>query len=430
MSKITRRDFLRIAGAASAAGVLGHAPLAHAAKHMGSGSARVVIVGGGFGGATCAKYLRRLDPGIAVTLVEPSTKFITCPFSNMVLGGLRNMDSITHSFDALKKKHGVNVMHDTVTAIDAGARKVTLKSGKTLSYDRLVVSPGIDFKWDAVDGYSEKASQVMPHAWKAGPQTQLLKRQLDAVPNGGTIVMIAPPNPYRCPPGPYERVSMMAHVLKSKGHRNARIIVLDPKPSFSKQGLFMEGWQKHYPGMIEWQDPKMHGGIKGVDVATMTVKTDLADYKAAMVNVIPAQMAGKIARDAGLTNPSGWCPIDAANMRSTVDANVYVVGDASIAGEMPKSGFSANSQAKVAAMMIRGELAKSRTFPARYANTCWSLIATDDTVKVGASYAPKDGKIAAVSTFISKTGESAELRKQTQVENIGWYAGITTDIFG
>ena len=186
----------------------------------------------------------------------------------------------------------------------------------------------------------------------------------------------------------------------------------------------MEGWQKHYPGMVEWQDPKMHGGVKSVDPKTMTVKTDLAEYKAQLVNVIPAQMAGKIARDAGLANQTGFCPINPENMKSTMDANIYVVGDACIPGDMPKSAFSANSQAKVAAMMIRGELAKSQTFPARYTNTCWSLIETDDTVKVGGSYEAKDGKIAAVETFVSKTGESADLRKQTQQENMGWYSGI------
>ena len=298
-----------------------------------------------------------------------------------------------------------------------------------MPYDRLVVAPGIDIKFDSVPGYSEAVSSKLPHAWKPGPQTQLLERQLDALKDGALIVMIAPPNPYRCPPGPYERVSMMAHVLKAKGHKKSKIVVLDPKPNFSKQGLFVEGWEKHYPGMVEWQDPKMHGGIKSVDAKTMTVKTDLAEYKAALINVIPAQMAGKIARDAGLANQTGFCPINPENMKSAVDANIYVVGDACIAGDMPKSAFSANSQAKVAAMMIRGELANGKTFPARYTNTCWSLIETDDTVKVGGRYEAKDGKIAAVETFISKTGESADLRKQTQGENMGWYSGIIADIF-
>jgi NADPH-dependent 2,4-dienoyl-CoA reductase/sulfur reductase-like enzyme len=222
---------------------------------------------------------------------------------------------------------------------------------------------------------------------------------------------------------------MMAHVLKAKGHRRSRIIVLDPKGSFSKQPLFQEGWEKHYPGLVEWQDPKMHGGIKRVNVSAMTVETDLASYKAALVNVIPAQSAGKIALDAGLANGSGFCPIDPASMKSANDPNIYVVGDSCIPGDMPKSAFSANSQAKVAAMMIRGELANARTFPARYTNTCWSLIETDDTVKVGGQYEPKDGKISAVETFVSKTGESADLRRQTQAENMGWYSGIIADIF-
>jgi NADPH-dependent 2,4-dienoyl-CoA reductase/sulfur reductase-like enzyme len=271
----------------------------------------------------------------------------------------------------------------------------------------------------------------MPHAWLPGAQTQLLKKRLDAVPNGGVIVMIAPPNPYRCPPGPYERVSMMAHALKAARKTNSKIIVIDPKDSFSKQGLFQEGWEKHYKGMVEWLGPKVHDGVKSVDPKTNTVVTGFETYKnAALVNVIPAQMAGKIARDAQLTNASGYCPIDPASMKSAMDPNIYVLGDACIAGDMPKSGFAANSQAKVAALMIRGELTKSMTYPARYTNTCWSLIETDDAVKVGGSYESKDGKIAAVETFISKTGEPAALRKQTQEENMGWYAGISADMFG
>jgi sulfide dehydrogenase [flavocytochrome c] flavoprotein chain len=270
----------------------------------------------------------------------------------------------------------------------------------------------------------------MPHAWQAGAQTKLLTDRLNALVDGDLIVMIAPPNPYRCPPGPYERVSMFAHVLKSKGHKRSSIIVLDPKPSFSKQALFMEGWEKHYPGMIQWHDPKLHGGIKGVDARSNEVKTDLATHKAALVNVIPAQMAGRIARDAGLANETGFCPIDPESMKSTMDPNVFVIGDACIPGDMPKSAFSANSQAKVAAMTIRGELANARTFPARYSNTCWSLIAADDDVKIGGSYEPGEGKIKQASTFVSQKGEAADLRKQNYQESLDWYAGITADVFG
>ncbi len=418
-----RRQFLTGAGAIAAAGSF-PCPVFAQAKP------KLVVVGGGPGGTTVAKYVAKDSAGaIEVTLVEPAKQFTTCFHSNLYLGGFRSFQSITHSYDAIAKKYGVKLVNQSAAAIDRDKKTVRLGNGTTLSYDRLLIAPGIDIKFDSVPGYSEAAAEIMPHAWKAGPQTQLLKKQLDSLRDGDTIVMIAPPNPYRCPPGPYERVSMMAHVLKAKGHKKSKIIILDPKPNFSKQALFMEGWQKHYTGMIEWQDPKMHGGIKGVDAKTKTVKTDLAEYKAQLVNVIPAQMAGKIARDAGLTNASGFCPINPENMKSTNDANIYIVGDASIAGEMPKSGFSANSQAKVAALMIRGELASARTFPARYTNTCWSLIETNDTVKVGGRYEAKDGKIAAVETFISKTGESAELRKQTQAENMDWYAGITADIF-
>ena len=423
MKSSNRREFLTQAAALTAASGLPVPALAQAKP-------KLVVVGGGPGGATIAKYVARDSNGaVEVTLVEPLRQFITCFHSNLYLGGFRGWESMLHSYDALASKYGVKLVHQAAQAIDRDKKSVRLADGTQLAYDRLVVAPGIDLKFESVPGYSEAAAQIMPHAWKPGPQTQLLKRQLDAVEDGGVIVMVAPPNPYRCPPGPYERVSMMAHVLKAKGHRNSRIIVIDPKDTFSKQGLFQEGWEKHYPGMVEWQDPKMHGGIKRVDASAMTVDTDLANYKAALINVIPAQMAGKIARDAGLANQTGYCPIDPASMKSANDPNIYVVGDACIAGDMPKSAFSANSQAKVAALMLRGDLTQAQTFPARYTNTCWSLIETDDTVKVGGRYEPKEGKIAAVETFVSKTGENAELRRQTQAENMGWYAGITADIF-
>lgn len=417
----TRRQFIGGIGALTAASAFPMPAFAQAKP-------KVVVIGGGPAGATVAKYVAK-DGGVDVTLVEPLRRFTTCFHSNLYLGGFRSFQSITHSYDKSAKANGFRHARTTARTIDRDKKTVRLANGTTLAYDRLVVAPGIDLKFDSVPGYSEAVSSRLPHAWKPGPQTQILRRQLLSLRDGATIVMIAPPNPYRCPPGPYERVSMMAHVLKARGHKKSKIIVLDPKPNFSKQGLFVEGWEKHYPGMVEWQDPKMHGGIKGVDAKTMTVKTDLAEYKASLVNVIPAQMAGKIARDAGLANQSGFCAIHPDSMKSTVDASVYILGDASIAGDMPKSAFSANSQAKVVAMVIRGELANGKTFPARYTNTCWSLIETDDTVKVGGRYEAKDGKIAAVETFISKTGESAALRKQTQAENMGWYDGIIADIF-
>ena len=417
-----RRRFLRGVGALTLAGALPCPAIAQAKP-------KVVVVGGGPGGATAAKYVARDSAGaIDVTLVEPSRQYVTCFHSNQFLGGFQTFESLTRSYDRLTK-YGVRLAHEAAAAIDRDKKTVRLAGGASLPYDRLVIAPGIDIKFDSVPGYSEAASEIMPHAWKAGPQTQLLKKQLDALDDGSLIMMITPPNPYRCPPGPYERASMMAHVLKGKGHRKSRIVIIDAKESFSMQTLFVEGWQKYYPGMIEWQDPQMHGGVKNVDAKTKTVATDLADYEAQLVNVIPAQIAGKIARDAGLANQTGFCPINPDTMKSAMDPNVYVIGDACISGDMPKSAVSANSEAKVAATAIRAELSGAAAATARYSVSCWSTIETDDAIKVGGRYEPKDGKIAAVETFVSRVDETAQQRKQSQKDNMDWYRDITADIF-
>lgn len=424
--KIDRRTFVTTTSAALGTLAFG------APAVLGQAKPRVVVIGGGPGGATAARYIAKDSKGaVDVTIVEPSKQFVTCFHSNLYLGGFRPLSEITHTYDKLVSAHGIKMAYQTASAIDRDKKQVKLADGSTLDYDRLILSPGIDLKYDSVPGWGKEHEEAMPHAWKAGKQTEILRKRLEGVPDGGVIVMLAPPNPYRCPPGPYERVSMMAHVLKAAGKTKSKIIIIDPKETFSKQALFQEGWEKHYPGMVEWLGPKIHDGIKSVDPKSNTVETGFETYKnVALVNVIPKQTAGKIALDAELANETGFCPIDPASMKSAKDANIYIVGDASIAGDMPKSAFSANSQAKVAALMVRGELTGAQTFPARYTNTCWSLIETDDTVKVGGRYEAKDGKIAAVETFVSKTGETADLRKQTQVENMGWYSGITADIFG
>jgi NADPH-dependent 2,4-dienoyl-CoA reductase/sulfur reductase-like enzyme len=422
MTTFNRRRFNTLFAGTAATGMLAMPNIARAAKP------KVVVVGGGAGGATAARYLAKDSKGaIDVTLVEASKRYYTCFFSNLYLGGYRDYDSIGHGYDGLAYGHGINMVHDWASSVDAAGKKLMLASGASLSYDKLVLSPGIDIKYDSVAGYSVEAQNAMPHAWKSGTQVQLLKAQVENMKEGGTYVMVAPPNPYRCPPGPYERVSMIAHIFKQK-NPTAKIIILDPKEKFSKQALFMEGWQKHYPGMVEWIGAGMHGGIKSVNPETMEIETDLDTFKADAATVIPGQKAGSIAFAAGVTD-GDWAPIVPATMASRADENIFVLGDASVASAMPKSGFSANSQAKVAANAIRGQLTGSKVFPARFANTCWSLISTDDGVKVGASYTAGEEKIEAVDTFISKTGEDAALRKATYDESEGWYSSITTDMF-
>ena len=420
MSKISRRQFSQ--AVCLGAGALAFPNIAFGARP------RVVVVGGGAGGATAARYIAKDSKGaVDVTLIEASKRYYTCFYSNLYLGGYRKYASIGHNYYGLAVNHGVNVVHEWAASVDPTNKVVKLASGASVPYDRLILSPGIDFKYDSVPGYSPEVQSKMPHAWKSGTQAQLLKRQVLNMKKGGNFVMVPPTNPYRCPPGPYERVSMVAHLLK-RSNPTANIIVLDPKPKFSKQGLFMDGWTRHYSGMIEWIDPQAHGGIKNVDATKMEITTDLDTFKADAACVIPAQKAGGIAMAAGV-NDGDWCPVNPNSMASKADPNIYVLGDASVAKSMPKSGFSANSQAKVVANAVRGELTGSKVFPARYSNTCWSLIATNDGIKVGASYKAGDSKIDVVSKFVSKNGESAETRKATYEESIDWYNGMTADMF-
>ncbi len=419
---VNRRTFL---GSSVAASVALTAPRVLADGH---GKPRVVVIGGGAGGATAARYLTKDSKGaIDVTLVEPTRTYYTCFFSNLYLGGFKTIDDIGHTYGNLAAG-GVNVVHDWAVGVDRAAKVVTLAGGGSLSYDKLILSPGIDFVEGAVAGWDLNAQNAMPHAYKAGSQTELLKAQLMAMPEGGTFAMVAPPNPYRCPPGPYERVSMVAHYLKNN-NPTAKIIVADPKPKFSKMALFQEGWADNYAGMVDWIGADFGGGDVSVDPAAMTLTIDGEETKVDVCNVIPAMKAGRIAEIAGVTD-GNWAPVNAADMSSKMDADVHVLGDASQQGDMPKSGFSANSQAKVCANAVRGALTGSKVFPAKFSNTCWSLIDTDNGVKVGATYEATDEKIAKVDGFISKTGESADLRKATYEESEGWYAGITADMFG
>ncbi|WP_298435286.1 NAD(P)/FAD-dependent oxidoreductase [uncultured Jannaschia sp.] len=415
-----------VLGGLAATGGLLAAPALHADGH---GKPRVVVIGGGSGGATAARYIAKdSDGAIDVTLVEPSRTYFTCYFSNLYLGGFQEMDDLGHTYGTLAGTHGINVIHDWAVDVDRDAKTVALAGGASLPYDKLILAPGIDFVEDAVPGWDVSVQNLMPHAYKAGSQTELLKSQIENMREGGVFAMVAPPNPYRCPPGPYERVSMVAHLLKER-NPTAKILIVDPKEKFSKQALFEEGWNTHYAGMIDRLGPDFGGENVSVDPAAMTVDIDGATEDVDVCNVIPAMKAGRIADMAGVTD-GNWAPVNAADMSSKADADVYVLGDAAQQGDMPKSGFSANSQAKVCANAVRGALTGSAVFPARYSNTCWSLISAEDGVKVGATYEATPEKIASIDSFISQTGEDSATRKATYEESLGWYSGIVADMFG
>ncbi len=424
--RFSRRHFTRsFGGLGLAAATIGF-PLPLRSQIKG----RVVVIGGGAGGATCARYLaKESGDALAVTLVEEQASYTTCFYSNLYLAGWRDLGSLTHGYGGLEAA-GVEIARARAVEIDPVARRVRLEDGGTLAYDRLVVAPGIDLNYGSIAGYSEAAAQIMPHSWKAGAQTKLLRSQLEAMPDGGLFVLAAPPDPYRCPPGPYERASLIASYF-TKAKPRSKVLILDAKDKFSKQALFEEAWNRYYKGMLEWVPGEFGGKVAAVDPRAMTLTSATGEvHKADVANVVPAQTAGAIAQAAGLVDDSGWCPIVPASMASRRQPEIYVLGDAAIASPMPKSAFAANSQAKVVAMTIRSELTDTRAFPARYRNTCWSSVAPDDTVKIGASYAPGEDKLESVDAFISNVGESRDLRMANQKEADAWYESITADIFG
>lgn len=429
MSTLSRRDFAKFIAAGAAAGAAIGAPSVWA---QGRTRGRVVVVGGGWGGATAAKKIRQMDRAIQVTLVEPSASFVTCPFSNYVIAGWRQINQITHNYNALASRHGVTVVRDTAQAIDGAAKRVRLAGGRTLNYDKLIVAPGIDFRWGAIEGYDERASEKMPHAWKAGPQTLLLRRQLEAMADGGLVIMTVPANPFRCPPGPYERAAQIAYYLKQRKPRS-KILILDAKDAFSKQGLFQDGWQSQYPGMIEWVPLSRDGAVTKVMPNELTVETQLGEkHRGAVVNVIPPQFAGRIARDSGLANASGWCPVNPATFESTQAQNIHVIGDATIAGAMPKSGFAANSQGKLAALAVVNALNARPHAAPTFVNTCYSLIAPEYGISVADVFRVTDAGIVAAPNAggVSPRQADAAFRRSEAQYALGWYASMTQDIWG
>jgi sulfide dehydrogenase [flavocytochrome c] flavoprotein chain len=391
--------------------------------------ARVVVIGGGVGGATVARYLALSIAALDVTLIEPKPRYTTCFFSNLYLAGLRSFEALNHSYETLARRYGIKVIHDAAAAIDTLGKHVRLASGASLDYDRLVVAPGIGFRPGAIEGYDDEAAEAMPHAWNGGQQTKLLKQQLDNMEDGGVFVLVAPPDPFRCPPGPYERASLIASYFKRHKPRS-KILILDAKDNFFEEDLFEDAWNRHYPGMIDWLPAQFTGGIKAVDANTRTIITASGAFNAAVANVIPPQRAADFAQQAGLADQSGWCPVDPSTFESTLHEGVHLIGDAIVPGAMPKSAFAANSQAKVCAFAIASALTGSQRIAPQLFNTCFTFLAPDDAVSDAISFKIADGTTKIADIFISKVGESAETRAQTAREAEGWYAAFTYDMFG
>ena len=420
-------------------GLLAAAALTVAAPHVSLAQTRprLLIIGGGFGGASAARFARINFPQVDVTLVEPTTSFITCPYGNLVLAGERTIANITYSYDGLKAR-GVNVVHDWADSIDPAAKAVRLRGGATLGYDKLILSPGIAIRWGALPGYDEAAAEVFPHAWipGAGEQTALLRRQLEALPDGGVFALAIPANPFRCPPGPYERISMVASYLRKHKPR-AKILALDAKDAFSKQSLFTDAWNELYPGLIEWLPSNQDGKVVRVDTREKILETEFGTrHKVDVANVIPPQSAAKIAIDAGLANESGWVPVNPRTFEATRAPHIHVIGDANIGQPMPKSGFIANSTSKQAVASAVA-LLEGREPPASpvYFNTCYSHVGDEYGISVVGVFRPGDNGFVETpnSGGVSPRGPLAERREQRKLEARyadAWYASIVQDAFG
>jgi NADPH-dependent 2,4-dienoyl-CoA reductase/sulfur reductase-like enzyme len=391
--------------------------------------ARVVIIGGGFAGATCAREVKRQLANAAVTLVEPNATFSACPFSNAVIAGLRDMDAQLFGYEGIRKA-GITVAQQAAIGVDPQARRVTLADKSTLEYDRLVVAPGIDLRFDALPGYDEPAAEIMPHAWQAGEQTLLLRRQLEAMEDGGTVIISAPSNPFRCPPGPYERASLIAFYLKTKKPRS-KLLILDAKDAFSKQRLFQNAWKALYPN-LEWVSLSSGGKVTSVNAQTKTFATEFGDHKADVGNVIPPQRAGRIAEAAGIADRSGWCPIDPVTFESKLQPNIHVIGDAAIAGAMPKSAFSANSQAKACAAALATLLRGEKPSEPKLINTCYSIVAPEYAISIAGVYHPANGLLADVEGAggISPIDAPASFRALEASYADAWFKTITSEVFG
>src|SRR5712672_196612 len=417
----TRRDVAR--GLAASA-----ASLAFPCPSFAQSAAQVVVIGGGFGGASCARALRRADPQLQVTLIEPKTFYFACPFSNEAIAGLREFEAQQFRYDRIAAE-GVTVVAQTAVKVDAHARTVGLADGTSLGYDRLVLSPGIGLRFDALPGYDEAAASKMPHAWIAGEQTLLLRRQLEAMDDGGLVVLAVPAAPLRCPPAPYERASLIAHYLKHRKPRS-KVLILDAKDGFSQQKLFEAAWQELYPGMIERIGLSQGGRVTSVDPGTNTIVTDFGNYTAQVASVIPPQKAGRIADIAGAADNTGWCPIDPVTFASKLVPNIHVIGDAAIAGGIPKSASAAHAQGKGCAAAIVNMLSGKSPETPRLTGACYNTVAPGYAFSLSGVYQPKEDQFAEVEGATSPVNAPREVRAREAEAAENWFKTITVDTFG
>lgn len=425
---MNRRDFNKILLGATALSLVTSSCLANMA--IPKNKKRVVIVGGGFGGATAAKYLKKFSSNTEVILIEQNKDYYTCPFSNTVIAGINKIEYIKHNYKTLEKKYKIIVMHEKVKKVDGTINSVILENGEIIPYTKAIVAPGIDFKYE--NGYVEGSELFAPHAYKAGAQTSLLREQLENMKDGGTFVMVAPKDPFRCPPGPYERVSLVAHYLKTN-KPNSKIIILDQKNKFSKQALFQEGWENLYTNMIEWRNVEFGGKVISVDPKNKIVKTEDEEVIADVLNYIPDQKAGKLAFDSGLTQ-GDWCPINTKTFESKLVKDIYVIGDAAVAAPMPKSGFSANSQGKIVALQISRSLKDMPNVnPPKLANTCYSLVSPTYAISIAAVYEAQEDKIVDLKDLgaggLSPANAEASFRAQEAQYAVAWYKNQMGDVF-
>lgn len=392
--------------------------------------ARIVIVGGGFAGSATAGAIKALAEEIDVVLLAPEKRFYTCPGSNAVIAGLAGMDSLTQGYDGLRKR-GVRVVHAAATAVDAAARRVRLADGSEVTGDRLVMAPGIEFVWDGIDGLSEATVEQVPHAWRAGPQTRLLRRQLEAMPENGLFVLSMPVGPFRCPPGTGERLSLIAHYFQ-RHKPKAKIVALDAKPHFSLQEQFQQAWKRFYPGMIDYHLLEDDGVVRIVRPETRKVFTDFDEYDADVVNVIPPQRAGAIARAAGVADRTGWCPVDPASMRSTLIEHVYVVGDSALAPPLPKAASAAVRAAGVAAADIVRDLRGGPAAAPVLGATCYALAAPDWGFSISGTLGLEKGALVVHEDHMKVSPVDAPDTERHQVANeaASWHEMITRRVWG